>query len=179
MKKNIPYEKFYDAAIDYFENNPGLYISKLYRDVKKHADELSLGIETGKMVFDKCEDVVWDDHEYVVLNVLEDTDKFYSEMLPFLSSFDIEKDIFDDLLNYQKNILRKPSDKEKTVELNHDIHTFLKNVYVNVVNPLEKKKHTLIMRDSDVYDNWRDFGKFVIWYGRMGWSSYKDDVTEI
>ena len=50
---------------------------------------------------------------------------------------------------------------------------------MNVVNPLEKKKHTLIMRDSDVYDNWRDFGKFVIWYGRMGWSSYKDDITEI
>lgn len=178
-EKNVPYEKFYDAAIDYFENNPELNISKLYSDVKKHADELSRGIETGKMVFGKCEDVVWDDHEYVVLHVLEDTEKFYDEMLPFLSSFGIDADIFEDLFNYQKNILRKPWDKEKTVSLNYDIHSFLKNIYVNEVTPLEKKAHTLVMRDSNVMDNWRDFGKFVIWYGRMGWSSYKDDVTEI
>ena len=130
-------------------------------------------------MFGKCEDVVWDDHEYVVLHVLEDTEKFYDEMLPFLSSFGIDADIFEDLFNYQKNILRKPWDKEKTVSLNYDIHSFLKNIYVNEVTPLEKKAHTLVMRDSNVMDNWRDFGIFVIWYGRMGWSSYKDDVTEI
>ena len=32
------------------------------------------------------------------------------------------------------------------------------------------------MRDSKVMKNWKDFGKYVIWYGRMGWSSYKDDI---
>ena len=42
-----------------------------------------------------------------------------------------------------------------------------------------KKKNTLCLRDSNLVANWPDFGKFVIWYGRMGWSSYKDDVKEI
>ena len=178
-EKKVPYEQFYDAALDYFEANPELMISKLYHDIKRHADELSSGITNRKLMFAPCGEVVWDDHEYVVLHVLEKLEQFYDEMIPFLKSFDIDDDIFEDLLNYQKNIIRSPFDKEKIVKLNYDIHSYLKNIYVNSVHPLEKRKHTLAMRDSNVMNNWHDFGKFVIWYGRMGWSSYKDEVEEI
>ena len=177
-EKGVPYESFYDKALDYFEENPELTVSGLYRDVKEKSDELSLGITNRKLMFEPCGEIVWDDHEYVVLNILANQEKFYDEMLPFLKSFDIDEDVFDDLLNYQKAIMRKPSDKEKTVELSYDIHGYLKGVYVNDTQSLKKKKHTLVMRDSNVADNWPDFGKFVIWYGRMGWSSYKDDITE-
>ena len=122
---------------------------------------------------------MWDDHEYVVLHVLSKLEVFYDEMYDFLKSFDIDDDIFDSLYEYQKNIMRKPDDAEKTVKLSYDIHSYLKNIYVNAYHPLEKKEHTLIMRDSNVMNNWQDFGKFVIWYGRMGWSSYKDDIEMI
>lgn len=178
-EKNIPYEKFYDDAINYFENNPELMISKLYFDIKRHADELSLGITNRKLLFPPCGDGVWDDNEYVVLHVLGNLEQFYDEMMLFLKSFEINDDIFNDLLEYQKNILRRPCDDKKTVTLNYDIHSYLKNIYVNNVGPLKKKKHTLEMRDSNVMNNWHDFGKFVVWYGRMGWSSYKDDVAVI
>ncbi len=129
-------------------------------------------------MFPPCGEIVWDDHEYVVLNVLAQLERFYDEMLPFLRGFGIEEEIFNDLLNYQKAIMRRPDDTEKTVTLSYDIHSYLKSVYVNNIQKLQKKKHTLVMRDSDVKDNWPDFGKFVVWYGRMGWSSYKDAVTE-
>lgn len=174
----VPYEKFYDGALDYFEKNPELLISKLYFDVKDKSDELSLGITNRKLMFDPCGEIVWDDHEYVVLHVLSQLDRFYDEMLPYLRSYNIDNEIFEDLLGYQKAIMRKPSDESQKVSLRHDIHTYLKDIYVNNIHPLEKKNHTLIMRDSKVIDNWPDFGKFVIWYGRMGWSSYKDDITE-
>ncbi len=177
-EKGVPYEKFYDKAIDYFEENPELMISSLYQDVKTKSKELSLGITNRKLMFEPCGEIVWDDHEYVVLNVLDKLDKFYEEMLPFLKSFDIEDDIFVDILNYQKAIIRRPDDEEKAVELNYDIHSYLKDIYINNVQPLKKKKHTLIMKDSNVMSDWQNFGKFVIWYGRMGWSSYKDDIEE-
>ncbi len=174
----VPFEKFYDGILTYFEENPDLNISKLYFDIKRHADELSLGITNRKLIFSPCGEIVWDDHEYVVLNVLSELDRFYDDVLPYLQKYNIDADIFNDLLNYQKNIIRKPCDEEKTVNLSYDIHGYLKDVYVNNIHNLEKKEHTLIMRDSNVVTNWPDFGKFVIWYGRMGWSSYKDDVTE-
>ncbi len=177
-EKGIAYEDFYDGAIDYFEENPDLMISKLYSDIKCHADELSLGITNRKLMFAPCGETVWDDHEYVVLHILENLEQFYDEMLPYLKSYNIKDDIFDDLLNYNKNIMRKPCDEEKTIELNYDVHSYLKDVYVNDLHSLEKKKHTLRLRDNNVMTNWHDFGKFVIWYGRMGWSSYKSDITE-
>ena len=166
-------------SIDYFENNPELFVSKLYFDLKMKADELSLGITNRKLMFDPCGSIVWDDHEYVVLYVLSELDRFYDELMPYLKSFDIREDIFKDLLNYQRNIMRKPNDESATIKLSYDIHKYLKNIYVNDYHTLEKKEHTLRLLDSNVMNNWPDFGKFVVWYGRMGWSSYKDDIREI
>lgn len=174
----IAYEKFYDEAIDYFEDNPELFISKLYFDIKEKSNELSKGIINRKLMFAPCGEIVWDDHEYVVLHVLSELDRFYDEMLPFLKSYNIASDVFEDLLNYQRNIMRKPLDETKSVSLKYDIHNYLKDSYVNNIHPLSKKEHTLVMRDSNVMKNWQDFGKFVVWYGRMGWSSYKDDIRE-
>ena len=175
----VPYEAFYDGILTYFEENPDLFISSLYFDVKRHADELSAGITNRKLIFEPCGEIVWDDHEYVMLNVISRLETFYEEIKPYLQSFDIPSDIFEDLLVYQKGIIRTPFDEEQAVELNYDIHNYLKDVYINNIHPLEKKKHTLCMRDSNLVANWPDFGKFVIWYGRMGWSSYKDDVKEL
>lgn len=175
---NIPYEKFYDGAMKYFEENGDLFISKLYNDLIIKADELSLGITNRKLLFEPCGGVVWDDHEYVVLHVLSELDRFYDEMLPYLKSYGIEDDIFDSLISYQKSIMRTPFDTEKTVELKYDIHSYLKNIYVNDYKSLEKKEHTLLLRDSNHIGDWESFGKFVVWYGRMGWSSYKDDISE-
>lgn len=178
-EKGIPYEKFYDSILDFFEENPKLMASRLYFELKSHANELSLGITNRKLTFSPCGDNTWDDHEYVVLHSLENIDLFYDELLPFLKSFDIDEDIFADLLAYQKNIIRKPFEEEKILKLNYDIHSYLKDVYVNNIHSLEKKEHTLKMRDSNVMNNWPDFGKYVVWYGKMGWSSYKDDVQEV
>ncbi len=178
QEMGIPYEKFYDDAITYFENNPELFVSKLYDEVNKKSEDFSLGITNRKLVFKPCGDILWDDHEYMVLNVLSQIDLFYEEMLPFLKKYGIREDVFDDLLAYQKAIMRRPGDEIQEVSLKYDVHNYLKDVYVNNFHPLEERPNTLVMKDSKVYDNWQDFGKFVVWYGRMGWSSYKDDITE-
>ena len=177
-EKGVPYEKFYDGMIDYFEANPELFASKLYFEIKEHATEQSLGITNKKLFFEPCGDMVWDDNEYLVLHMISQLDRFYEDMLPYLRSFGIDDDIFADLLAYQKGILRKPGESESRAELNYDIHTYLSDVYVDNYSPLKEKKHTLVMKDSATAPDWFNYGKFVVWYGRMGWASYKDDVTE-
>lgn len=172
----IPYERFYDGMIEYFESNPEFFITKLYNDLKDKANGLSLGTNNRKLLFKPCGDIVWDDHEYVVLQVLSQLDRFYDEILPYLESFGIENDIFEDLLNYQRSIIRTPLNDKKIVPMRYDIHSYLKNIYVNDYQKLKKCDHTLVMKDSDHISDWEKFGKFVVWYGRMGWSSYKDDV---
>ncbi len=176
-EKGVAYEKFYDGLISYFEENPDLFTSKLYFEIKEHATEQSLGITNKKLIFAPCGDMVWDDNEYLVLNMISNIDKFYEDVIPYLKSFGIADDIFADLLAYQSGIVRKPFEEERTAELSYDIHKYLSDVYVNNYSPLKEKKHTLIMKDGAPSLDWQHFGKFVIWYGRMGWASYKDDIT--
>lgn len=173
----VPYEEFYDGILTYFENNPELFVSKLYFDLKSKAEELSLGTTNKKLLFRQSGDIVWDDHEYVVLHVLSQLDKFYEEMMPYLSSFGIKEDIFEDLLNYQKSIMRRPGSDKVEISMNYDIHGYLQNIYINSHSSLNKLRHTLVLKDSNPINNWVDFSKYVVWYGRMGWSSYKDDIS--
>ncbi len=177
--KDVLYERFYDGIMNYCEENPHLHLSQLYFELKQHFEEQSLGINNRKLQFPPTGEVVWDDHEYLVLHLLFDLDRFFEEITPYLKRFDIPEDIFEDLLLYQRSILRVPNDAERTISLRYDIHGFLSDVYVNNVHPLMPKPHTLVLRDSDVKHDWPSFGKFVIWYGRMGWASYKDDVKEL
>ncbi|MBQ6263933.1 MAG: radical SAM protein [Clostridia bacterium] len=172
----VPYKTFYDGIIDYFENNPGLFASKLYFDIKEHADRLSLGSGNTKLVFKHCGDVIWEDHEYYCLNALNRIDEFYEDLTPYIKTFHIDNDVFNDLLLYQKNILRKPDEAKAEIDLNYDIHTFLSDAYINDFHSLDKKKHRLVMKDSNPMPDWETFGKQVVWYGRMGWASYKDNI---
>ncbi len=177
QEKGVPYEVFYDGALTYLEEHPAFFTSKLFADIRAHADEQSRGVNNPRLTFAPCGDVIWDDHEYAVLHILSRLDDFYEELLPYLKRFDIAPDIFADLLAYQRAVLRRPNDREAVVPLRYDVHGFLSDVYVNRPHPLEKKKHVLTLRDPAVQTTWPDFGKYVVWYGRMGWGSYKENVS--
>ncbi len=175
----IGYERFYDELLDYFEENKGLYISKLYFDIKRKTENISLGKENIRLLFEPCGDILWNECEYMVLNALTDIDLFFEEMAPFLKKFNIPEDVYNDLMSYQKAIIRRPGDKQQKISLRHDLHNYFEKIYVNEYQPLKKREHNLMLTDSTVYDTWPDFGRFVVWYGKMGWSSYKDDIKEV
>ncbi len=175
----IGYDKFYDAVLDYFEENKSLNISKIYSDIKTKTEDISLGKQNKRLLFGPCGDILWDECEYMTLKALADFDLFFEEMEPFLKSFNIPEDIYNNLMSYQKAILRRPGDKQQKIALNYDLHNYFENIYVNNYRPLNKKEHKLLLTDTSVYDNWPDFGRFVVWYGKMGWSSYKDSITEV
>jgi len=177
INKAVPYERFYDGLLTFFEKNSSLFAAGLFREIWEHVNDLSLGKNSKKLVFAPCGDIVWDDYEYIALRILASLDQFYAEILPYLQTYSIEPALFEDLLAYQKNIMRTPLTKSCCVAQRYDIHGFLNDAYVNDLHPVCKKKHTVMMRDSDPQPDWKRFGKQVIWYGRMGWASYKDDIT--
>lgn len=174
----IPYEVFYDGIMDYFEENPQLFVSSLYNALKEKSNNLSLGLDNKKLLFEPTDEVVWEDHEFVALNLLLHFDRIYDELIPYLSKYNIPEDVFTDLLNYQKGIMRRPGEKTAEAQFKYDIHNYITDVYVNNIHSLQCRPHTLIMRDSNVYNDWQNFAKYVVWYGKMGWSSYKDDISE-
>ncbi len=176
-EKGIGYDKFYDEMLDYLEENRDLFISKLYYEIKNRTEDISLEKKAGTLVFEPAGDIHWTESEYMSLKVLENFDLFFEEIEPFLKKFAIAEDIYNDLMSYQKSIIRRPGDKEHIISLKYDIHDYFEKIYINEYHPLKKEENKLKLTDTVVYDRWEDFSRFVVWYGKMGWSSYKDDIT--
>ena len=176
LELNVPYEDFYDGIMNYFDDNPDLLASKLFFETRANVNRRSLGQPSKKYFFEPCGDVVWDDNEIYYINVLTHLDEFYDNVTPFIKSFGISDDVFNDLMAYQKAVLRKPCEEKCEIDLNYDVHGFLTDAYINDFHELRKKKHHLVLKDSDTMPDWPSFGKIVIWYGRLGRASYKDDV---
>ena len=175
-EKDVPFDRFYDGIMNYLSRHSECFTAKLWEEIRIHAFEQAQGITNRKLCFEPCGDIVWDDHEYAVLKILDNSDEFFADMEDYLRSFVTDDEIFRDLLSYQKAILRRPGEYERIAELNYDVHAFLSDIYVNKIGALKKRPHTLIMRDTDVRPDPVSFGKYVIWYGRMGWSSYKQQI---
>ena len=174
----IPFETFYDKIIDYFEDNPNLFVSGIYFDIKEKVEKLSRGGNNERMMFSYTGEVLWEEHEYAVLNFLAQFDRVYEEFIPYLRNYKISEAVFDDLLEYQKAVIRRPCESVKEISLNYDVHSYVTDIDVNKWHPLVRREHTLVLRDSKLHNNWPDFAKYVIWYERIGWASYKDDISE-
>lgn len=177
-EKQLPYERFYTGVLAYFSEHPELVFAGVFNALLQHIVGQSQGVNNTDFVFPPCGDIVWDDNEYVALRILERLDLFYDEVLPYLQSFGLEDALLKDLILYQKNVLRLPADAERRIRLAYDVHGFLQDAYVNDIHPVRRKPNTLVLRDTSPLPDWKSFGKQVIWYGRLGWASYRDEIFE-
>ena len=119
---------------------------------------------------------VWQDCEYATLEWLAHYDQFYEDVTPYLRRFDISEDIFDDLLAYQKCILRRPAKRYEQIHLLYDVHTYIEKASVSEHEPLRIAPNVLTVRDEYTYDDWPEFSRQIVWYGRLGWESHIDNV---
>ncbi len=177
-EKGVRYQDFYQALIDYTRAHPEFILHDKLEDLFVKAGHMSRGEHFDKLTFAPLGDFIWNEHEYIVLYMLEKIDVFYSQVKDFLSRYDIPEDVLSDLFSYQKAIIRRPHSETEEIELDYDLHEYFSKIYINEKEDLKKCHHKLILKDSHPHDNWATFGKFVVWYGNMGWESYKDDITK-
>ena len=111
------------------------------------------------------------------LHISGNLDKFYDEMTPYLSSVIKDKNILSQLTAYQKAIIRKPDEAHSECVTEYNFHDYFRNIYVDKYSPLEKGRFKTIFEDRNTVSGWEEFGKRVVWYGKMGSKSYKDNVN--
>ena len=113
------------------------------------------------------------------LHVSGSFDKFYDEMMPYLRSVIKNEDILSQLTAYQKAIIRKPNEEQSECVTDCNFHDYFRNIYVNKYSPIEKGGFRTVFKDSNTVTSWEEFGKRVVWYGKMGSKSYQDNVEII
>lgn len=174
----IGYRSFYEGAMKYIESGAAPYTNSLYQNVKRSFAELAKGINP-RFYAPHVGNLVWDHYEYMFLDISANPDKFYSEMMPYLRTVIKDESILSQLADYQKAILRRPNEEKSECESEYNFHDYFSGIYVGRHPTLEKGRFRTVFTDSNPVNSWEGFGKFVVWYGKMGSKSYKNSVEVI
>lgn len=171
------YYDFYTEFIEYLLKSPG-YLGDVCRKINIKLDD---SLQDGKYyVNPKIGNINWALEEGVFLEAVYDFEKSREEIMPYLRRFDIPEDIFEDLTKYQTAMLRKPYEKEHSVELKYDFPSYFNNVYSRNYQPLQKRKTLIKFTPERTFDDFETYAREIVWYGRRKEAAlYKKKEIEI
>lgn len=159
------YKDFFFSLLSFALSKPDTIIGSVFKDIEKKLDAVL--DETGTLC---CTDerfgkVQWPFEEYAYLCMVYNSEKFYSEITEFLERFGIDKELYSQLLDFQKNIIKKPFDKKIVIDYSFDfVDYFMKLIDGKKVSL--KKEDIHIEIEAKPFDSWASFARIVAWYGR-------------
>lgn len=175
-EKKIKYQDFYKSLVEWAENNPDTVIGNemlfMRGEFKKITLDSGLWSYTNKMFGN----VSWPYEEGLYLNLVYRSKDFYNDIQRFLTGYQIEKEVFDDLLLYQMSAIKLPGVRSLNVRLEHDLPGYFSKAFYNAYENLNKKKVELYAEDDAIPCEWKDYAKEYIWFGRK---EQKNIFTEL
>lgn len=109
--------------------------------------------------------VYWEFYEGLFLCCAAESDAFYEEINNYVRQYFDDSVLFEDLYLYQKNMIALPGQPEKEFDVVYDWMTYFDNMYDEKYTVPEYRKTTLRIDRSDI-DNWVDYARVKVWYGK-------------
>ena len=89
-------------------------------------------------------------------------------MNSFLHKYFDDKKLFEEILVYQKNIVKNPFSKGVVLELDYDFYSYFLGIYQNDYKNLEERKNSIRIDSSATPHDLPEYAKKIVWYGRKG-----------
>jgi radical SAM superfamily enzyme YgiQ (UPF0313 family) len=175
-EKQVPYIEFYRLLLDEIGLSPGTVAGGIFKKIRRQLVLFSEGKPMERHVDSIFGDITWPLEEGAYLEIVLKFDEFYSEIDTFLRRFDIEPEIYKDLFEYQKAVIRLPGRESVTLMLDHDIHSFFRGFFSDAPADLKKQKNTTVISAGGVPDNWKDYSKYIVWFSRKGRGTISTDI---
>jgi len=164
-EKLSSYKNFYTSLLEFFLSNPDTVAGRAFAQVSRYLDGVLE--ETGSLTC--CDErfgkVQWPFEEFIYLCTVYELDKFYEEITPFLATFGIEKEIFEDLLKFQHSIMKRPFDSEVVIESDYNFGEYFNNILNGKTAHLRAEKLSKTVT-AKPFASWEHYAKVVVWYGR-------------
>lgn len=177
-EQGIGYDVFYKSLLDFINSNTDTVCGKVFAGIKQNLQAVVEGKGALVCYDEKFGDVTWPFEEYIFLEIIYQREIFYEEIKPFLASFDIPQDILNELLLYQRNMIKVPNKVETIFKTAYDFHSFFENKFIGKDDKLAKRKCTITVWDDKKISSWEDYARFVVWYGRKDSKNiYTNSVT--
>jgi len=102
--------------------------------------------------------------EGAFLELIKNSDVFWKDILPFLKSFHIESVLFEELLAYQKGVLRNFGKTQVSVESDWNFYPYFEDQSGST--PLKRVKAHLTCQSDLVIRDWAEYARKVVWFGK-------------
>lgn len=165
-ERRVEYIDFYERLLIFIDSHPDSICGQVFADIRYRLQAVLEG--TGGLVCydDEFGDISWPFEEHAFLKIVRELDRFYDEIRVFLSSFAMPTELLEDLLLYQRNIIKRVNHKGNEFCLEYDLHEYFASKFKGTGTKLVKRSNVISIRDTEPITNWEDYARRVVWYGR-------------
>ena len=159
----IDYYDFYKSLLSYCLEDSGL-TGKLFREIKKKLDgSLEGEWNHSNPVFGN---VTWFFEEGLFLEFLYNFDEFERLVDGFVKPLVEDKKVYEELLRFQLNAVRRPFESGKTFECDYDFASYFEKIGADKTAELQAVRTRFEFTAAKKYEDWPCFAKEIVWYGR-------------
>lgn len=165
-EQGVNYGEFYANLFNFIFKSKGTLCYEVFEEIKNSLQKVLSGDGSLVISDDVFGDVAWPFEEYAFLRMAYETERFYSETKAFLKQLSIPPDLFDDLMTYQKNILKLPGKSQVSFSLNYDLHSFFEKILKGKIGKISRQENTIEINEAVGPISWPDYARYIVWYGR-------------
>ncbi len=167
-EKKVKYMDFYCTLIGYAKENPESICGRIYYWLEKKYREILNNSGSLTCYDPDFGELTWPLEEGSFLKVIKDYEAFYKEIRTFISGYIDDKELLEDILNYQTAIVKNPYSQKTVLNLKYDFYKYFLDIYSGNGSTLTAKNNTIVIDSSEVPDNLVAYARETVWFGRKG-----------
>lgn len=163
-EKAVSYYEFYNRLFDYiYKTNEG-FINEFFTSLyKRKADTVTADWTYKRDIFGTTG---WYFEEGAFLEMAYHSELFWSEIEEFLTSFGLEDDLYKELFNYQRTLVRLPEVDEVKIESGYNFYRYFEALDEGNPITLEKVSCSLEIKSDKCITDWEQYAREIIWFGK-------------
>lgn len=174
-ENNIAYAEFYDRLLNYIYSEKGTFLNSLFVSLTERKRDTEKADWTYQD--DRFGTTGWYFEEGAFLELLFNEKDFWHDIEPFLRTLNISSEVFGELFEYQKNIIRRPFTDGARFTSSFDFYTYFNRIDERAYSPLEKKNIRITVIAENI-GSWQDYAKKIIWFGKRRSATLCTNKTE-
>lgn len=168
-EKNIRYEDFYNSVIDWCRNSDNEIINRPYRFLydfyKKYSLEQPMELYRNEEIYGK---VNWAPDHTVHMDSIFCLEDYYRAMRPLLESYESNKTLLDELIEYQKCVLKRVDRNNYSCDFTYGWHEYFTKAIAGEYVPLKQYSNRININNEKNPESWPEYAFESVWFGKNG-----------
>ena len=167
FEHGISYKAFFEAFIAFAAAHPATVIGEYYSEMYGKLSALNRGEPLSVAHVNPAFGMIeYPLEEAMYLECIIRADRFFDEFAGFVRTFAPQDALLEEVVAYQKLILRKPGDTEAEAAFSADFGAYFRRISVNDYSPLVRKDTVLRTVNRYPSPTLEEYARKNVWYGR-------------